>query len=74
VIEFEDWASETELYASALKVCPQSLKALTNHALLSIQQKQLNEAEIHPNQTAALVNAGIAYQRFDQFASSVLMF
>jgi len=78
----EDWESEPKLYASALKVCPQSLKALTNHALLSIQQKQLNEAvtsamgalEIHPNQTAALVNAGIAYQRLDQFASGVLMF
>jgi len=78
----EDWASETKLYASALKVCPQSLKALTNHALLSIQQKQLDEAvasargalRIHPNQTAALVNAGIAYQRLDQFSSSILMF
>ena len=35
-----DWSSETKLYASALKVCPQSLKALTNHALLAMVDQQ----------------------------------
>lgn len=35
-----DWSSETKLYASALKVCPRSLKALTNHALLAMVDNQ----------------------------------
>ena len=82
VVRNGDWASEMNLYSSALKVCPQSLKALTNYALLAIQANKLQEAadaaegaiRIFPNQTAALVNAGIAYQRMDKFASSVMMF
>ena len=101
-----DWSSETKLYASALKVCPRSLKALTNHALLAMVDNQfevmscgiffsrysailiadnmicgqvaldsaLRAIRIHTNQTAALVNAGIAYQRLDRFGSSVHMF
>jgi regulator of sirC expression with transglutaminase-like and TPR domain len=34
----------------------------------------LRAIRVHTNQTAALVNAGIAYQRLDRFGSSVNMF
>lgn len=77
-----DWSSERELFSSALKVCPRSLKVLTNHALLSMQRQRHEEAldaastavAIFPNQTAALVNAGIASQRLLRFATSVRLF
>ena len=97
-----DWSSETKLYASALKVCPQSLKALTNHALLAMADKKYDVSllwkvsnysvtllsiicgqvavdsarraiRIYGNQTAALVNAGVAYNRLYRFGSSVNM-
>ena len=71
-----DWTSEIQIYKSALNVCPTSVKALSNYAMLQLGQpggidKTLTYAaralEIHPEQGSALVNTGIAYTRLKRF-------
>jgi tetratricopeptide (TPR) repeat protein len=77
-----DWRDEYSLYASGLQVCPRSLKVLTNYALLAMARGQLQEGldaalravEIYPEQMAALVNAGVAYQKLGRHGESVEMF
>jgi tetratricopeptide (TPR) repeat protein len=82
VLRNEDWRDEYSLYKSGLDVCPRSLKVLTNYALLAMARQQydaglsaaLAAVEIYPEQVAALVNAGVAYQKLGQYANSVDMF
>ena len=77
-----DWHDEYSLYKSGLEVCPRSLKVLTNFALLSMArgdveqglQAALRAVEIYPAQVAALINAGVAYQKLGRYAESVDMF
>jgi tetratricopeptide (TPR) repeat protein len=82
VLRNEDWRDEYSLYKSGLDVCPRSLKVLTNYALLAMARQQYDDGlsaalaavEIYPEQVAALVNAGVAYQKLGQYANSVDMF
>lgn len=74
-----DWQDEYSLFKSGLAVCPRSLKVLTNYALLSMARGQydvalesaLKAVEIYPNQVAALINAGVAYQKMGRYQESI---
>lgn len=77
-----DWRDEYSLFKSGLDVCPQSLKVLTNYALLAMSRQQydvalesaLTAVEIYPEQMAALINAGVAYQKMGRYQESVELF
>jgi hypothetical protein len=69
-----DWISEIKIYRSALSVCPTSVKALSNYAMLKLGEDKENSLEVslahslralivHPEQPSAFVNAGIAFTR-----------
>jgi tetratricopeptide (TPR) repeat protein len=76
-----DWFNEYTLYKSGLAVCPRSLKVLTNYAVLAMARHEYDAAldaalaavEIYPQQIAALINAGVAYQKLGRYAESVEM-
>eukprot|EP00428_Durinskia_dybowskii_P078686 CAMPEP_0170361990 /NCGR_PEP_ID=MMETSP0117_2-20130122/4095_1 /TAXON_ID=400756 /ORGANISM="Durinskia baltica, Strain CSIRO CS-38" /LENGTH=748 /DNA_ID=CAMNT_0010616381 /DNA_START=313 /DNA_END=2557 /DNA_ORIENTATION=- len=82
VIRNADWHDEYSLYKSGLNVCPHSLKVLTNFALLSMSRGDieggldaaLRAVSIYPEQMAALINAGVAYQKLERYADSIDMF
>jgi len=73
-----DWNSESQIYASALRVCPLSAKALTNYAVLHNDLKHshnaaaaaLSSVEIFDNQAPAWINAGVVQQRIGYLARS----
>jgi tetratricopeptide (TPR) repeat protein len=78
-----DWRNEFNLFSSALKVCPESLKVLSNYALLAMDDsKTLNSAleaglkalKLHPLQHAALMNVGIIFFKLGDHANSVFYF
>jgi tetratricopeptide (TPR) repeat protein len=77
-----DWASEVNIYSSALRVCPRSVKALSNYALLILSKGEIEKGtitalkavELLPKHTAGLVNGGVAYQRAKQFLPSIEMY
>lgn len=69
-----DWTSEIQIYKSALTVCPNSVKALSNYAMLELGEGKENSLQtslthsekalfVHPEQPSAFVNAGIALTR-----------
>lgn len=69
-----DWTSEIRIYKSALTVCPNSVKALSNYAMLELGEGKENSLQtslthsekalfVHPEQPSAFVNAGIALTR-----------
>lgn len=75
-----DWQSEHSIYASALTVCPYSLKALSNTAmLLSSDHTKTQEAmrltetalQVHANSSVTLINHALAYQRLHQYTQAV---
>lgn len=74
-----DWNSEAQIYASALRVCPLSAKALTNYAVLHMTQEQLHNSvaagltsvEVYGQQSPAWLNAGVVQQRLGFQARSV---
>jgi tetratricopeptide (TPR) repeat protein len=78
-----DWKSEYNIYSSALKVCPNSVKALSNYAML-VSAKQsdfqtslssaLRALSNFPHTSPAMVNAGVAYQKLEAFLPSVEIF
>lgn len=78
----KDWNSESQIYASALKVCPLSAKALTNYAVLHNNVNEyhnaaaaaLSSVEIFDNQSPAWINAGVMQQRLGYLARSVWYF
>eukprot|EP01032_Pedospumella_encystans_P009045 gene9045-10681_t len=78
----DDWHNEYSLYKSGLDVCPKSLKVLTNFAVLAMARGEFETAldvalratEIYPDQVAALINAGVAYQKLGRYAESVAQF
>ena len=75
----DDWLNEYSLYKSGLDVCPKSLKVLTNFAVLAMARGEFETAldvalratDIYPDQVAALINAGVAYQKLGRYAESV---
>eukprot|EP01032_Pedospumella_encystans_P009394 gene9394-11058_t len=77
-----DWHNEYSLYKSGLDVCPKSLKVLTNFAVLAMARGEFETAldvalratDIYPDQVAALINAGVAYQKLGRYAESVAQF
>jgi tetratricopeptide (TPR) repeat protein len=82
-IRNNDWKSEFNIYSSALKVCPNSVKALSNYAMLvsakqSDFQTSLSSAfkaiSNYPHTSAAMINAGVAYQKLEAFLPSVEIF
>jgi len=74
-----DWNSESQIYASALRVCPLSAKALTNYAVLHNNRNHYHNAvaaaltsvEIFGQQAPAWINAGVITQRIGYVARSV---
>jgi protein O-mannosyl-transferase len=71
-----DWNSESQIYESALRVCPLSAKALTNYAVLHMDSGNVHNAaaaaissvEIFDDQSPAWLNAGVVQQRLGYFA------
>ena len=74
-----DWLTERSLYASALDVCPNSVKALNNNGMMELSFGDLNLArvsllralDVHSSQASAYVNLGVTEQRLGNYASSV---
>jgi len=71
-----DWASEMQVYRSALFVCPLSAKALTNYAVLCAQDsRSLKQSfhnclaaahtalDVHSGQLAAHINTGVVHTK-----------
>lgn len=71
-----DWASEMQIYRSALDVCPLSAKALTNFAVLCANDQATMEENFHNclaasytaldvynKQYAAYINAGVVHTK-----------
>lgn len=77
-----DWQSEASIYGTALKVCPNSIKALNNHAVLTLGEGKANDSltlvdralSLYPGQISALVNAAIASQRMGEWVTSMNYF
>jgi tetratricopeptide (TPR) repeat protein len=82
-----DWKSEFNIYSSALQVCPHSIKALSNYAMLFMARSEegtdkfeksldiaMNAFELHPGNPAATINAGVAAQRLNRFPESMELF
>lgn len=76
-----DWHSELSIYSSALKVCPRSLKALSNTAVLLSSSPSANNVsaqyadtcmEIYQNSTVGLINQGLAQQRLGHSLNAVM--
>jgi tetratricopeptide (TPR) repeat protein len=76
----EDWRSEMALFSSALQVCPLSVKALSNYAMLRMSepnggvsaslQASLTAVDLFPEQVSALINSALAYQVLGDFANA----
>lgn len=81
-----DWQSEYGLYSSALQVCPLSVKALTNFAVLASSNKSeenlrnvvlpaaIAGVSIHSRNVATLINAGVAYDNLGEYSRSIHLF
>lgn len=77
-----DWQSEINIYSSALQVCPHSVKALSNYALLVLAKDEVEKGtitalkaiELLPHATAGLVNGGVAYQRVKAYLPSIELY
>ncbi|MCL4419858.1 hypothetical protein M1146_07255 [Patescibacteria group bacterium] len=77
-----DWKSEYNIYSSALEVCPRSVKALSNYALLASNKYETNQAlnasmkaiQIYPMHSAAWVNAGVAQLKLNQYSHAIYDF
>jgi tetratricopeptide (TPR) repeat protein len=78
-----DWHSEFNIYSSALQVCPYSIKALSNYAMLvsattgefeNSLQAALTAMEYYPENPAAIINAGVAYQKAGQHLKAIELF
>ena len=62
----QEWQSEYRIYQSALDVCPNSVKALNNYAVLSLKYQEYARAlsmiehsiELYPGHAHAYLNAG----------------
>lgn len=76
-----DWHSELSIYSSALKVCPRSLKALANTAVLLSATPSANDIsaqyadtlmDIYQNSTVGLINQGLAQQRLGHSLNAVM--
>ena len=81
VVRNSDWASEMQVYRSALFVCPLSAKALTNYAVLCAQHEPTlrhsfhnclaaahSALDVYDGQFAAHVNVGVVHQRLTNHA------
>lgn len=74
-----DWKSELNIYTSSLAVCPTSLKALTNYAMLATAagetekglESALKSIEIYDDSPAGMINAGVAYQKLENFLPAI---
>lgn len=78
-----DWKTELNIYSSALEVCPYSIKALANYAMLiagksdryeESLQSALTAVKLYPDSPAAVINAGVAYQRLAHLLPSIETF
>lgn len=66
-----DWQSERQIYRSALDVCPNSVKALNNDAVMSFSRNEYQDAlekiersiALYPGHSHAYLNAGVACSR-----------
>eukprot|EP01038_Epipyxis_sp_PR26KG_P008513 gene8513-11508_t len=79
VLRNNDWRNERELFTSALSVCPNSLKVLSNYALVTMNNNDPTSALhaittatlIYPKQVSALVNGGLSYQKLGQYINGI---
>ena len=70
-----DWRDEASLFASALCVCPLSVKALANHALTQMDAGRgetgalvgETAAALYSHHTAALINSALSYNKITQY-------
>jgi tetratricopeptide (TPR) repeat protein len=78
-----EWNNEMRIYESALRVCPTSVKALSNYGMLQLGKlggldssltHSLRALQVHADQPPALVNAGIAYGRMGRYFKAVNSF
>lgn len=82
VSRVHDWQSETEIYGSALHVCPHSVKALNNYAVMSFATgsyaEQLARIEhsidLYPAHSHAYLNAGVASARLGKVMKAIYFY
>lgn len=76
-----DWQTEANLFSSSLTVCPTSIKALSNHAVLSATNKNFTSSKnsaleairFYPLHKAAYINSGIASTKLSHHLQSVAL-